>query len=231
MTMRRNDSLAPKFDETSTFEAFEAEEITSVRARTLPVTSEEVRPYLYLVHEVVGRMLRRLPPSVQRDDLFGAGCFGLLDALRRHGENRGVEFEWYARVRIRGAALDELRSQDWLSRGQRAQVTRAASEGTQRPGGVVIRFDDLHDGANAPRTEATPFDVAASASERRALRAAVARLPAREGQIVEMHFFRGMQFKEIAAEMKVSEARVSQLRARAMGKLRGILAENEPPAA
>ena len=73
--MRRNDSLAPKFDETSTFEAFEAEEITSVRARTLPVTSEEVRPYLYLVHEVVGRMLRRLPPSVQRDDLFGV-CLG-----------------------------------------------------------------------------------------------------------------------------------------------------------
>src|SRR3954470_24600755 len=96
-----------------------------------------------LVHEEVRRILRRLPASVQKDDLISVGAMGLMSALRKTQEaDRGAQFEWYARIRIRGAVLDELRSQDWLSRTARAEV-RAQVETEKRSAAVVVSFDDL----------------------------------------------------------------------------------------
>src|SRR5215467_8820453 len=92
-------------------------------------TREELALYMPLVHQVVGRVLRKLPPNVLRDDLVAAGSFGLIDALRK-SVDRGPAFEWYARIRIRGAVVDELRAQDWLTRRARTRLakTRAAGE-------------------------------------------------------------------------------------------------------
>src|SRR5271154_2584237 len=56
---------------------------------------EELTGYMYLVHQVVARVLRKLPPNVLRDDLLAAGTFGLVDALRKSVE-RGPAFDWYA---------------------------------------------------------------------------------------------------------------------------------------
>jgi RNA polymerase sigma factor for flagellar operon FliA len=44
---------------------------------------------------------------------------GLSDALARFDAAQGVQFETFATQRIRGAMLDELRSSDWMSRGDR----------------------------------------------------------------------------------------------------------------
>src|SRR5579862_3772358 len=89
---------------------------------------EELTLYMPLVHQVVARVLRKLPPNVLRDDLVAAGTFGLVDALRKSTE-RGPAFDWYARIRIRGAVVDELRAQDWLTRRARTRVTRAQAQG------------------------------------------------------------------------------------------------------
>ncbi|NLC36683.1 MAG: RNA polymerase sigma factor FliA, partial [Alcaligenaceae bacterium] len=45
-----------------------------------------------------------------------------LDAVRRYEAQGDAKFETYATTRIRGAMLDELRSQDWLSRGARSKA-------------------------------------------------------------------------------------------------------------
>jgi RNA polymerase sigma factor for flagellar operon FliA len=44
---------------------------------------------------------------------------GLADALTRYEAAQGVQFETFATQRIRGAMLDELRENDWMSRGSR----------------------------------------------------------------------------------------------------------------
>src|ERR1700733_544925 len=87
-------------------------EMNSCASHSLPSTPtrEELTLYMPLVHQVVGRVLRKLPPNVLRDDLVAAGAFGLIDALRK-SVDRGPAFDWYARIRIRGAVVDELRSQ------------------------------------------------------------------------------------------------------------------------
>ena len=50
---------------------------------------------------------------------------GLLQAARSFDPTRGVDFAGFAKVRIRGALLDELRSRDWASRSVRGLARRA----------------------------------------------------------------------------------------------------------
>jgi RNA polymerase sigma factor FliA len=58
---------------------------------------------------------------VQIDDLIQVGMIGLHDAMSRFDAAQGVQFETFATQRIRGAMLDDLRSGDWMSRGDRKQ--------------------------------------------------------------------------------------------------------------
>lgn len=187
------------------------------------VQSGEVSEYMPLVNQVVNTMLSRLPPNVLRDDLIAAGTFGLLDALRRQpAAERGVEFSWYARVRIRGAVVDELRSQDWLSRRAR----RRFSSDERNTGAAVVGIEDLPEDRRALADDAlTPETLVAARSEATVLAKAVDQLPERERNIITAHYFEGVQLRTIAKDLGVSEPRVSQLHARAVARLREIMKE------
>jgi RNA polymerase sigma factor for flagellar operon FliA len=77
---------------------------------------ELVQKHLSLVRQVVGRLAMGLPSHVDQDDLYSSGLVGLLNAVRNFDPQGGSTFESYARVRIRGAILDELRRLDWVPR-------------------------------------------------------------------------------------------------------------------
>lgn len=81
-----------------------------------PTENALVEQYLPLVRVVLGRLAMTLPEHVDQDDLNSAGLVGLLQALRNYDPGCGTSFETYARVRIRGAMLDELRKMDWVPR-------------------------------------------------------------------------------------------------------------------
>mgnify|MGYP000970294641 CR=1 FL=1 len=73
-----------------------------------------IERYLPLVKTVAGRIAVSLPQYVDRDDLISNGFFGLLEAIDRYDPARGVKFETYAAVRIRGSILDGIRAEDWV---------------------------------------------------------------------------------------------------------------------
>ena len=75
-----------------------------------------------LVRRLALQLIAKLPASVELDDLMQAGMMGLLDAVRRYQQTADAQFETYAVTRIRGAMLDELRSQDWLPRSVRSKT-------------------------------------------------------------------------------------------------------------
>ena len=75
--------------------------------------------YSPLVRRMALQLIAKLPASVELDDLIQAGMLGLLDAASRYQDDQGAKFETYASQRIRGAMLDELRANDWVSRGLR----------------------------------------------------------------------------------------------------------------
>jgi len=79
-----------------------------------------IMKYAPLVKNVVGRMTYKLPiDAADREDLVNVGIIGLMEALEKFDKNRNVQFETYARFRIRGAVLDELRARDWVPRSIR----------------------------------------------------------------------------------------------------------------
>ena len=75
-----------------------------------------VECYLPLVGSILNRFAATLPEEVDREDLYSAGLLGLLTALRKFDATTGVPFDSYARQRIRGAMIDEMRRMDWVPR-------------------------------------------------------------------------------------------------------------------
>ena len=191
-------------------------------------SSDEVSRHMPLVRQVVARFLRRLPANVLRDDLVAAGVFGLIDSLRKNGGDQGPTFESYARIRIRGAILDELRTQDWLPRRARWAASGKGPASDDAPISVV-GIDDLSPVERSMNFVDESMEDASVQLERghehRRMSLAVDRLPERERIIVRMHYFQGARFKDIGEVLGVSEPRVSQLHTRAMGQLRKLLAD------
>lgn len=85
--------------------------------------------YLPLVRSIARKLKRGLPGHVSLDDLYQTGVIGLLEAARRFRADLGVPFALFARTRIRGAMLDEIRRADCADRGaRRAEALLAQAE-------------------------------------------------------------------------------------------------------
>jgi RNA polymerase sigma factor for flagellar operon FliA len=89
----------------------------------MPLSEDQlIGQYAPLVRRQALALIGKLPANVELDDLMQAGMMGLLDAVRRYRQQADAQFETYAVTRIRGAMLDELRSQDWLPRSVRTKA-------------------------------------------------------------------------------------------------------------
>lgn len=75
--------------------------------------------YAPLVKFIAQKIASRLPSNIELDDLVSCGVIGLMDAISKFDPSRDNKFKTYAEFRIRGAILDELRSQDWVPRSIR----------------------------------------------------------------------------------------------------------------
>ena len=78
--------------------------------------------YIYLIRYVVGRIKVSLPPTVSIEDVAGYGVEGLINAIERFSVQKNTRFETYALIRIRGAILDKIRSEDFLPRSVRKKI-------------------------------------------------------------------------------------------------------------
>ena len=78
--------------------------------------------YIYLVRYVVSRVKVSLPATISVEDITGYGVEGLMNAIERFSPQRNTRFETYALIRIRGAILDKIRSQDFLPRSIRRKI-------------------------------------------------------------------------------------------------------------
>lgn len=89
------------------------------KKRTSELQEKIIIEYAGLVKLVAGRLSMYLGYNVEYDDLVGYGIFGLIDAIDKFDYNKGVKFETYASLRIRGAILDQIRKMDWIPRSIR----------------------------------------------------------------------------------------------------------------
>lgn len=93
-----------------------------VVAGTAYSRQEVIHRYIHLVKYVAGRISVNLPPNVELNDLINDGVVGLIDAIEKYDDDRGVKFETYAITRIHGAIIDALRALDWVPRAVRQKA-------------------------------------------------------------------------------------------------------------
>ncbi|MBI1911743.1 MAG: FliA/WhiG family RNA polymerase sigma factor [Deltaproteobacteria bacterium] len=105
-----------------------------------PVKTEKdnlLEKNIHLVKIIAYQVAINLPPHIDVNDLISAGTIGLLEAINRFDSGKGVQFNTYASIRIRGAIMDELRSMDWMTRSMRDksnQLEKAYGEIERRTG-------------------------------------------------------------------------------------------------
>lgn len=83
------------------------------------VREQLIMEYSYIVKFVAGRLSVYFGMNVDYDDLIGYGILGLIDAIDKYDVAKGVKFETYASLRIRGAIIDNVRNMDWVPRSLR----------------------------------------------------------------------------------------------------------------
>ncbi|MBI5814311.1 MAG: FliA/WhiG family RNA polymerase sigma factor [Nitrospinae bacterium] len=91
-----------------------------------PEADKLILEYSPLIKYIAHRLAVRLPPHVELDDLMSSGVIGLIDAIEKFNPDKDTQFKTYAEIRIRGAMLDELRSQDWVPRSVRQKASSLA---------------------------------------------------------------------------------------------------------
>ncbi|MEX2081524.1 MAG: FliA/WhiG family RNA polymerase sigma factor [Dehalococcoidia bacterium] len=224
-----------------------------------------IAQYAPLVKYVVGRLAIGVPAVVDHEDILSYGTIGLIEAIDRFDDSRGVKFETYAITRIRGAIIDALRALDQLPRSvrQKARLMHTAIDTLQvelaRPpthsevagaagmtrevynrarvdsSWVTVSLDGLlerneaSDGTGGEVTlpdhsEPAALDAMIREETLAEMTDAVSRLPERELLIVSLYYHEGVTMREIAQILDISESRVCQLHARALGRLRNRLA-------
>ena len=225
----------------------------SACAAVLSVAEEQQHLVAYspLVKRIVRQLNSQVSGAIDRDDMEQIGLMGLLEALRRYGVP-DQSFGSYASLRIRGAILDELRRQDWRPRAVRQESHRLRDSVralTRRLGREPLdaeimaalkltqeAFQEYQLAENAEliasfdevlQESLGQADSAPSPEEqlmvRRSLEQALRALDEREQRVIQMYYEFELSYKEIAAVLDLSDARVCQLNKMALGKMKAML--------
>lgn len=102
--------------------------------KNLQIREKIILEYAPLVKIVAGRLSMYLGYNVEYDDLVGYGIFGLIDAIDKFDYEKGIKFETYASLRIRGAILDQIRKMDWIPRSLRQKQKKIETAMTKLEG-------------------------------------------------------------------------------------------------
>jgi len=91
-----------------------------VREASLP--SNELMEHIGVVKRVAIHLKSRLPAYMELDELIQVGTIGLIEAAKSFDKSRGVDFEAFARTRIRGAIIDQVRKLSYLPRSAMVNI-------------------------------------------------------------------------------------------------------------
>jgi RNA polymerase sigma factor FliA len=213
-----------------------------------PEVLERFHAELSLVEIVAAQISRSVGPSIEFDDLVGAGREGLLDAARRFEPARGVPFRAYANYRVRGAMLDGVRQLSLLPRRAYERVSALEAAASVSEGEAEQAFGGAHpvspsaaDDALAEHlaaiamaaavgiatetrgestdNEDSPEEALARAELIEIVRGAIAELPNDEAEVVRRHYLGGERLEVIAQDLDLSKSWASRLHTRAIARL------------
>lgn len=84
--------------------------------------ASEIETYVPFTREIA-RWVARKSYNLTEDDLTGPAFLALMDAVRRFDPTKGIKFTTYARKRIKGGIIDQLRTEFHTKRQNRPGFT------------------------------------------------------------------------------------------------------------
>ncbi|WP_138202604.1 FliA/WhiG family RNA polymerase sigma factor [Haloimpatiens lingqiaonensis] len=78
---------------------------------------EIIKKYIPLVKYIASRVIIGKTKYIEYEDLVSYGLLGLMDAMQKFDEGKGMKFSTYASIRIRGSMIDEIRRNSPISKG------------------------------------------------------------------------------------------------------------------
>jgi RNA polymerase sigma-B factor len=205
-----------------------------------------VRRYMPLAQRLARRYASGREPV---DDLTQVACLGLVKAVDRFDQERGVAFTSYAVPTIAGELKRHLRDASWsvhLSQRMRQrviEVSRAADELRGRSGRSATAEEIGRETGMSPESvveaveAASAYDAMSLDWERSStsednrfdaveygaiLEPALAALPSRERAILSLRFGLDLTQGEIASRLGMSQMHVSRLLRRSLERLRAF---------
>ena len=83
-----------------------------------------VAKYIPLVKYIASRVSMGKNKYMEYEDLVSYGMIGLMDAMSKYDETKGMKFSSYASIRIKGAMIDEIRKNRPISKGAMDKLNR-----------------------------------------------------------------------------------------------------------
>ncbi len=228
------------------------------RQRTLAIADREslIESHLPLAKSVARRYVGR---GVELDDLVQVAAVGLVKAANRFDTRRGASFPAFAEPTIEGEIRHHLRDRSGTVRiprelqrlGKRLRSRQSELAASLGRAPTLSELADAVDAdtkeveralaaelAREPVSLPRPEDSAAAevdaepyagSDDRLLISERMHVLDDRERQIVYLRFHADMTERQIAGELRISQAHVSRLLAGALTKLRAELADEETP--
>lgn len=85
-------------------------------SKDLNLRNDILLHYSYIARTVALQMRGISANYAQLEDMVNQGILTLMDCIDRFDPDKGIKFESYAFMRVRGATIDFVRKQDWLPR-------------------------------------------------------------------------------------------------------------------
>lgn len=203
--------------------------------------------FLPLARRIARRTLRLHGViNIDQDDVYQSAFEGLVQALDRFDQNRGIAFATFATHRIQGAVLNALETfsevQQQIAAGARARRQRLESLRPDDVGrsntrdhlvetvasvsmglaiGFMLEEPWIFSDPQAPALEPdNGYESLAWKQTQESLKQQVNTLPDVERRVLSYHYFQGMAFEQVARLLGVSKGRVSQIHKKALTQLR-----------
>ena len=84
--------------------------------RDTELRNDIVMEYSNLVKVIALKMRGAYKNYAQLDDVVNQGIIALIDAVEKYDPTRGIKFETFASIKVKGSIIDFIRNQDWIPR-------------------------------------------------------------------------------------------------------------------
>ncbi len=167
------------------------------RERRLAALTKAFEP---LIWALAHKSIRKAPAGMQADDLFQAGCEGLVRAFDRYDPSSAASFKTYACIRIHGAIIDEVRRQVFFC------TRNAARNNVPRITRVYLDEEELFGS-----TDCDGVNVVSTSKQLKIIQERLARLKERDRDLFERWMWGDEGMATAGRRYGISESRVSQI--------------------